>query len=83
MSAPKSIRLSVNGQPVEVPSGTSVAVAVAQATSVFRRSRHGQPRAPLCGMGMCFECRVNIDGRAHVRACMTPARDGMQVRSDD
>jgi sarcosine oxidase subunit alpha len=34
-------------------------------------------------MGVCFECRVTIDGNAHALACMTPAREGMQVRTDD
>lgn len=33
-------------------------------------------------MGVCFECRVRIDGVAQLRACMTPAREGMQVRTD-
>lgn len=73
----------MNGQAVEVPHGSSVAAAVAGVATRFRRSQGGEPRAPLCGMGVCFECRVRIDGAAHVRACMTPARAGMQVRTDD
>ena len=77
------VRLQVNGQPVEVPAGASVAAAVAHWTLHFRTSVHGQARAPLCGMGVCFECRVRIDGVAHQRACMTVARDGMQVDSHD
>lgn len=76
------VRLSVNGAPVEVPAGASVAAAVAQVTTRFRRSVRGMQRAPLCGMGVCFECRVQVDGVAHVRACMTPVRDGMQVITD-
>lgn len=76
------IHLMVDAQPVEVPAGASVAAAVARVQATFRRSREGQPRAPLCGMGVCFECRVRIDGQAQVRACMTPARDGMQVQTD-
>jgi sarcosine oxidase subunit alpha len=76
------VRLSVNGQPVEVPAGASVAAAVAQVTLRFRRSVNDAPRAPLCGMGVCFECRVSVDGVAHVRACMTPAAEGMQVITD-
>jgi sarcosine oxidase subunit alpha len=43
----------------------------------------GEPRGPLCGMGICFECRVTIDGRAHQRACQIPCRSGMQVWTDD
>ncbi len=78
-----TIRLSVDSQVVEVPSGASVAAAVACAGMGFRRSRSGEARAPLCGMGVCFECRVRIDGVAQLRACMTPAREGMQVSTDD
>jgi sarcosine oxidase subunit alpha len=77
-----TIRLHVNGQPVEVPMGASVAAAVAHVTLHFRHSVTDIPRAPLCGMGVCFECRVSVDGVPHVRACMTPASEGMQVRTD-
>ncbi|PPJ40502.1 (2Fe-2S)-binding protein, partial [Pseudoxanthomonas sp. KAs_5_3] len=74
---------TVDAQPVQVPAGATVAVAVALAGGPFRRSRNGEPRAPLCGMGVCFECRVRIDGVAQLRACMTAARDGMAVLTDD
>ncbi len=78
-----TVRISVNGQPGDVPAGSSVAVAVATAGHGFRRSRSGQPREPLCGMGVCFECRVRIDGAAQRRACMTPVSEGMQVQTDE
>ena len=81
MSDPAIIRLQIDGQAVEVRSGSNVAAAIAQATPYFRRSPSGQPRAPLCGMGVCFECRVAIDGVGQLRACMIPAREGMQVRT--
>jgi sarcosine oxidase subunit alpha len=80
------VQLWVNGSSVVVPVGASVAAAVAQSLSQvtpFRRSRSGTPRAPLCGMGVCFECRVAIDGAPHQRACMILARDSMRVRTDD
>lgn len=77
------VRIEVDGVAVEVPAGTSVAAAVAQVASRFRRSRSGQPRAPLCGMGVCFECRVRIDGVEHRRSCLVPAREGMRVVCDD
>lgn len=77
------VRLRVDGREVSVVAGTTVAAAViAAGASRFRRSVSGQPRGPLCGMGICFECRVEVDGRPHVRACMTPCRDGMEVRTD-
>ena len=39
-----------------------------------------QPRAPLCLMGVCFDCLVEVDGRQNVQSCMVEVRDGMQVR---
>jgi sarcosine oxidase subunit alpha len=78
------LKVTVNGKPVQVPEGAMVSAAVAIAgAGVFRRSVTGEPRAPLCGMGICFECRVTVDGRAHVRSCQLPCRDGMEVRTDD
>ena len=76
------IRLSVNGIPVSVPAGSMVSTAVAMVGAVYRRSVSGEPRGPLCGMGICFECRVTIDGRAHCRSCQVPAAEGMEVHTD-
>ena len=82
MSGSAVIRLQIDGQAIEVLGGSSVAAAIAQVTPYVRRSPSGRPRAPLCGMGVCFECRVDIDGVGQLRACMIPAREGMRVRTD-
>ena len=76
------MKLTINGRPVEVPDGAMVSAAVAIAGAGFRRSVSGEMRGPLCGMGICFECRVTVDGRAHVRSCQVPCRPGMEVRTD-
>jgi predicted molibdopterin-dependent oxidoreductase YjgC len=74
------VRLTVNGREVRVPAGTIVAAALANAgVDVYRRSVQGEARAPLCGMGICFECRVTIDGRAHCLSCQTVCEEGMRV----
>jgi hypothetical protein len=76
-------KLSVNDRAVEVPAGAMVSAAVAlSGVSRFRRSVTGEPRAPLCGMGICFECRVTIDGRAHAKSCQILCEEGMEVRTD-
>jgi D-hydroxyproline dehydrogenase subunit gamma len=78
-----SVTLSVNGTAVTVPSGAMVSTAVAMAgVSLYRRSVTGEPRAPLCGMGICFECRVTINSRAHCRSCQVVCQPGMEVRTD-
>lgn len=78
------VTLKVNGRPVTAPDGAMVSAAVSIAGApFFRRSVGGEPRAPVCGMGICFECRVTIDGRAHSRSCQIPCAEGMDVRTDD
>jgi len=67
-----------------VPEGTVVAVAIARAgVTAFRRSVNASERGPLCGMGLCGECRVTINGRAHQRSCQTLCESGMEVITDD
>ncbi len=74
------VRLRVDGRSLEAPGGITVAAALLRAGIVaFRTSVSGEPRGPLCAMGICFECRVTIDGAPHQRACLTFCRDGMEV----
>ncbi len=61
--------------------GTTVAVAMLQAQAPCRISVTGEPRAPLCGMGICFECRAVVDGVTHQRTCQLPCTDGMRVET--
>lgn len=75
--------LDINGSTCEVPVGISVAAAMARVDAPFRRALDGTRRAPLCGMGVCFECRATVDGQAHVRSCMVTVRAGMRVTSDE
>ncbi|HEY6336967.1 MAG TPA: 2Fe-2S iron-sulfur cluster-binding protein [Candidatus Sulfotelmatobacter sp.] len=77
------VTLTVNGAPVALTAGATVAVAVAMAGQTFRTSVSGEPRGPLCGMGICFECRVTINGMPHCRSCQILCEQGMQVRTDE
>ena len=79
----EQITVTVNGRQVVVPSGTTVAVAILTAGALCRKSVRGEPRGPLCGMGTCFECRVEIDGRLHQRSCQILCASGMQVSTDE
>jgi D-hydroxyproline dehydrogenase subunit gamma len=76
------LTVRVNGVAVEVASEATVAVAVVMAGQACRISVSGQPRGPLCGMGICFECRVIIDGKLHCRSCQILCEPGMEVRTD-
>ena len=79
----ETVTLAVNGIRVEMPAGSMVSAAILKTGAhAFRRSVTGEPRGPLCGMGICFECRVTIDGVRHSRSCQTVCRQGMDVRTD-
>ena len=80
---PDQVTLRVNGSAVSVRAGTTVAVAVAIASQACRISVTGQPRGPLCGMGICFECRVAINGMPHCRSCQVLCEPDMEVRTDE
>ena len=78
------VRIKINGVEVTMPAGSMVAAAVLKSgVGTFRRSVTGEARGPLCGMGICFECRLTVNGVAHVRSCQTVCENGMDVRTDE
>jgi predicted molibdopterin-dependent oxidoreductase YjgC len=78
------ILVTIDGRRLGVEAGTTVAAALVLAgLRATRMSVSGEPRAALCGMGVCQECRVTIDGRAHVLACQTLCREGQIVRTQN
>ena len=80
--ASERVRVTIDARTVEVEDGTLVVAALALAgLRGTRTSVSGQPRTALCGMGICHECRVTIDGRAHVLACQTICRDGQVIQT--
>lgn len=80
---PENIAIRLNGKQVTVPAGTSVAASLLSAGETCRTSVTGQPRGPLCGMGICFECRVTINGEKHIRGCQVECEAGMDISCDD
>lgn len=77
------MKLTIDGENYDFEDGTTVAAAIIGAKrSSFRRSSSGEARFPICGMGICYECRVTIDGAAHQRSCQTAARDGMVIETE-
>jgi NADH dehydrogenase/NADH:ubiquinone oxidoreductase subunit G len=77
------VSVTVDGNPVSVPAGASVAAVLLLAGAIPSRTNpvSHAPRAPYCMMGVCFECLVEIDGIPERQACMIAAADGMRIRS--
>jgi len=76
---PEQIQITINQQPMTVAAGSTVAVAVALASLPCRTSITGEPRGPLCAMGICFECRATVNGIAHSRTCQLLCEPAMDI----
>jgi D-hydroxyproline dehydrogenase subunit gamma len=77
-----TVIVRINGKEVRVPRGTTVAAAVFAAGETCRTSVSNHPRAPLCGMGICFECRMIVAGRTHTRTCQILCEPDMEISTD-
>jgi hypothetical protein len=77
----RQLRFFFDGAPIAAHEGETVAAALlAAGRRVLRTTAvRGEPRGVFCGMGVCYDCLVVIDGEPSRRACMVFAREGMQV----
>lgn len=75
------VRATFEGEPLSCEPGASVAAAlISTGKNAWRETRTGAKRGLFCGIGVCFDCLVEIDGESGQRACMIPLADGMDVR---
>jgi D-hydroxyproline dehydrogenase subunit gamma len=76
-----AVSVLLDGRPVSAHAGETVAaVMLAEGHLATRTTPGGTPRGLFCGMGVCFDCLVVVDGIPNTRACMTYVTDGMDVR---
>jgi hypothetical protein len=74
------VEVSIDGETTEVRNTMTVAAALVAAGKLYTgRALSGGPRFALCGMGVCQECRVMVDGREHSLACQVVCRSGMMI----
>jgi len=79
----RALTILVDGQPLGCHEGESIAAALLASGRRFTRwtARTGEARGYFCGMGVCHDCLVTLDGLPNVRACMTPVRDHQRVET--
>ena len=77
------VTFEFNGEPVTGFAGEGLAAALMRAgIRATRTTRHHvEPRGYYCGMGVCWECAVEVDGLVVVRGCSYPVSDGLVARS--
>jgi D-hydroxyproline dehydrogenase subunit gamma len=78
------LSLMLDGRTVTAYEGETVAaMLLAEGHVATRKTRGGSPRGVYCGMGVCFDCLVVVDGVPNTRACVTWVREGMDVARQD
>jgi predicted molibdopterin-dependent oxidoreductase YjgC len=87
MTAPtargRSLTILVDGHEVTAYEGESIAAALLASGRRFTRftARAGEARGYFCGMGVCQDCLISVDGLPNARACMTRVREGLRVET--
>ena len=83
LAAAETVRFTIDGERIEARAGEPVAAALlADGRRICRTTtRTGEPRGVFCAVGLCADCLMQIDGVPGMRACMTPAREGMRVET--
>ena len=78
------VTIVLDGEPVEAYEGETVAaVLLARGEIATRTTPRGEPRGIFCGMGVCFDCLMIVDGVPNTRACMTWVREGLDARHQE
>ena len=83
VSRGRRVAVEFEGKSVDAYEGETIAAALlAGGIKTFRKDGSGAGRGPWCGMGVCYDCLVRLEGKGEdrwVRACMTPVADGLRI----
>lgn len=79
------IAFTFDDEPMRAEDGQTIAAALmAQGIASWRNTRFGgSPRGILCGIGVCYDCLLTLNGEPNVRACVTQVQPGDDVRRQD
>lgn len=81
----RTVRFVFDGREVTAEAGQSIAAALlADGVRSWRTTRvEGAPRGLFCGIGVCFDCLVEVNGKPGVRACLTEVRENDRVATQE
>jgi hypothetical protein len=81
--APEAIgTLTLDGEAVTIVEGDTIGSCLMRAGRLaLRRPDRGTARGLYCGIGICQECALTVDGQPNQRACVTAARPGQVVEA--
>ncbi len=79
----RKVSFTFDGKEIEGYEGEPVAVALKAAGVMVHRytQKEHKPRGIFCAIGRCTDCVMIVDGVPNVRTCITPLKEGMNVRT--
>ncbi len=79
----RQVEIEVDGEAVVAYEGETIAAALIASgrTTLRHTSKNDAPRGIFCGMGVCFDCAMTVNGVANVRTCVTPVEAGMKIQT--
>jgi predicted molibdopterin-dependent oxidoreductase YjgC len=79
------IQIVLNGESMMIADGQTVgAFLLEQGQRSTRTTRFGlKPRGMFCGIGICFDCLVTVNGVTNQRACITRVKEDMSIQIQD
>ena len=79
----KLVTFTFDGKTVEGYEGEPIAAALKAAGLMVHRytQKEHKPRGIFCAIGRCTDCVMVVDGVTNVRTCITPLKEGMDVRT--
>ena len=81
VNMPEAVNVNFDGRPlIAVPGQNIGAALVSNGVTAWRSTRkEARPRGLSCGIGICFDCLVTVDGEANQRACLVEVQEGMEI----
>jgi predicted molibdopterin-dependent oxidoreductase YjgC len=81
VNMPGAVNVSFDGRPLVAVRGQNIGAAlVSNGVTAWRSTRkNARPRGLFCGIGVCFDCLVTVDGEANQRACLVEVQEGMEI----
>jgi predicted molibdopterin-dependent oxidoreductase YjgC len=81
VNTPGAVNVSFDGRPLVAGRGQNIGAAlVSNGITAWRSTRkNARPRGLFCGIGVCFDCLVTVDGEANQRACLVEVQEGMEI----
>jgi len=79
-----AFEITIDGESVTAyPGETLATVILSTGQRTFRTTTEAaEPRGLYCGMGICFDCLVTLNGRPNIRACATLAQAGISLKDN-